>query len=508
MKGSQQNNIDIVYVLGGGSAWLNNEIRFSLRSIVKNLKGWRNIYIVGERPIFLDYTKIKHVYFPDKLYNNADGNIINKVLRACQIRDLSEDFLFINDDHLICKPIHVRDILPYHKGNMAKHENNPNYWHNFWRKRLKRTYDILKEKGLPTYHYDLHIPIIFNREKFIEAMSNFNYELGIGFTMKSLYGNFWYRDINYPIKNLKNTIFTHKSKKDIYTLFANSVFISFNDFGLNEDLKVCLKNLFPKQTKFETMKLQNDAKEAVVAWLDNPNRSYHEGVKLYVAIGKNKHLKSVIQKKETEALQDKISREMAKLIGRDPDNAYGENLKPSDFLQTKTLNINPHEKSKKNKANKESSGRPLIIYNPNERPEIDFDNLPDELKDNYLRIKELFPQMAKYHEQAKILKDSDKNNTKRRKLIESALLIEDEIKELWSSIDEWFSNPKFSGFDDDNTTKLDAIEISKLINKHRAYISRNKKKIIDDSLSEEKRDYFKKEIAKRENELNELTKQQ
>ncbi len=41
--------IDLVYILGKGSKWSDNEIRFSLRSIEKYFD-YRKIFIIGEKP--------------------------------------------------------------------------------------------------------------------------------------------------------------------------------------------------------------------------------------------------------------------------------------------------------------------------------------------------------------------------------------------------------------------------------------------------------------------------
>jgi hypothetical protein len=87
-------NIDVVYVLGTGSKWKNNELRFSLRAIEKNLTGYRDIYVIGENPGFLQ--NVIHIPYPDELPGNADGNIARKVLRACREKKLSDNFLFIN----------------------------------------------------------------------------------------------------------------------------------------------------------------------------------------------------------------------------------------------------------------------------------------------------------------------------------------------------------------------------------------------------------------------------
>jgi hypothetical protein len=64
--------IDIVYVLGTGSNWSDNEIRFSLRSVFKNLTNIGQIFIVGEKPAGLK--GFIHIDHPDEFPStNADG---------------------------------------------------------------------------------------------------------------------------------------------------------------------------------------------------------------------------------------------------------------------------------------------------------------------------------------------------------------------------------------------------------------------------------------------------
>ena len=40
--------MDVVYILGKGSVWKDNEIRYSLRSIEKHLTGFDRVFIVGQ----------------------------------------------------------------------------------------------------------------------------------------------------------------------------------------------------------------------------------------------------------------------------------------------------------------------------------------------------------------------------------------------------------------------------------------------------------------------------
>ena len=250
MSEKKSEPIDVVYVLGKGSRWHNNEIRYSLRSIQKNLIGYRNVFIVGENPGFT--TNITHIPHPDELGpGNADGNIIRKVLRACKRQRLSDTFLFINDDHFIIKPTHVKDIPPLHKGDMTTFSEGY-FKQGLWRKRLKRTRDHLVAAGLTAFHFDAHTPILFNKHLFPDAVSRFDYATAPGLTMKSLYGNVVYPGQEVPLTTQKVVIFKPKTIAEINQTTEQSYILSINDGGLNNSMRFWLQQTFPDPSKYES----------------------------------------------------------------------------------------------------------------------------------------------------------------------------------------------------------------------------------------------------------------
>ena len=176
--------MDLVYVLGSGSQWNNNELRFSLRSVEKNLIGVGKIYIIGENPGFLT-NKVIHIPHADPLNQNADGNMAMKIIRACQEPKLTKNFLFMNDDFIINKPMVAKNIKWMHKGDFKNRSEE--YWKaQFYRYRLRRTYDLLLALGLPALQYDYHAPMIFNKELFPKLMEQFDYKADIGYTFQTL----------------------------------------------------------------------------------------------------------------------------------------------------------------------------------------------------------------------------------------------------------------------------------------------------------------------------------
>ena len=310
MASQKQKSIDIVYVLGKGSGWRNNEIRFSLRSVDKNLKGIRKIWIVGEKPEFIK--NVTHIPFPDELINNADGNIIRKVLRVCQEKTLTDNFLFINDDHLVLKPVLANDIPPYHKGNMETFKKDF-FEANFWRGRLWRTKNILQQKGYPVLHFDCHMPIVINKHRFPEVMSEFDFENQTGYTMKSLYGNVVHPDAP-GLNGQKAVIFRPFLLSDIKDKVKNRAFIAFNDDGLKPPFKTWLYNNFPLQSKYEKTIGPQDPFFEIIAWILSEEKNFTAGCQLYDKFGKAKKVKKYFSKGESNARYLKLEHKIRELL--------------------------------------------------------------------------------------------------------------------------------------------------------------------------------------------------
>jgi hypothetical protein len=303
--------IDVVYVLGTGSKWDDNEIRFSLRSLRKNLKGFRNVFVVGAQPDFLQ--NIIHIPAEDVFDPalNADANIIGKVLAACADERLADDFLFINDDHLILQPMEVGEIPAFHKGNMLDYK--PQYWElNYWRKRLKRTMETLFLKGLPAFHYDCHTPILFNKHRFFEIMSNFDYASEIGLTMKSLYGNSEYAETGVFLTDEKRTVFKNYTLPELNERLLSCGFLSFNDQGLNKPLMYWLWKMFPEQTEYETNDIENRLIE-ICRWLES-DRDYQIGVQLFRKYLKGENILKMFEAGETTTTRKKLEYKLERTL--------------------------------------------------------------------------------------------------------------------------------------------------------------------------------------------------
>lgn len=305
----KKKQVDLVYVLGKGSRWQDNEIRFSLRSVSKNLKNVDNIFIVGEIPDFVKnciHVPCADIFDPAI---NADGNMAHKLLTICRRKDLSDDFLFMNDDFIINQPIAANKIPWLHKGDMAGQP--PSYWTSqFYRHRLKRTFDELNARGMATLQYDYHAPMLMNKHSFISVMEKFDYSRDIGYTFRSLYGNSLELPA-IPILNQKVTVFKFYTLEKINSKTFNINFVGYNDQGLNDSFKWWLIDSFPSKCKYETDRPQNKIFD-VYFWIKK-GKPYQDGAAIFRKYFKHKHLAEMFMDRETEYLRAKLNYKLMQL---------------------------------------------------------------------------------------------------------------------------------------------------------------------------------------------------
>lgn len=147
-------------------AMINEELRYTLRSICKNVPH-NQVWLAGYKPTWL-HGPIGFVAVPVPLgdkYIKAATNI----LTACRDERITPDFLLFNDDFFVMQPI--TDFQNQHRGPLIDHlrqlEESGDL--SSYYKGMKLTYDILRHEGFDDpLNYGLHIPMIINKKKWLE----------------------------------------------------------------------------------------------------------------------------------------------------------------------------------------------------------------------------------------------------------------------------------------------------------------------------------------------------
>lgn len=236
--------IDLVYVLGTGSPWDNNELRYSLRSIDTYLSGVDKVFIVGYRPKWL--TNIIHIPYYDH-FSCKERNIMIKLARACGHPDLSANFLHIHDDHFCLFPQQADQIPFWHGGSLQRLAKTVKP-QNHWRDAVLNTHNALTAAGLTENNFDLHYPMIFDKNLYPEIMDRYNWKEPRGFVVKSLYAN------TLKISGIRSPDLKINERlhyPGLLNRLNGRQWFSIGNGGLSGEFKKFIQALYPNKSSFE-----------------------------------------------------------------------------------------------------------------------------------------------------------------------------------------------------------------------------------------------------------------
>lgn len=223
--------MDIVYILGTGSTWQDNEIRYSLRSL-KHIDHDR-VFVVGERPDWL--TNIEHIPADDIYGSQKQRNALHK-LSVATMSSVSDDFILMNDDFFILAPT----IIEYaHKGTLDETLNG---------RATGRYLEAIKNTLVrfpDGFDYSLHIPFIYNKAKLAETIASCGEEPVL---LRSVYGN-----MHHVGGEQRNDVKLHTPRD-----FRLGKILGFGDFISTSDtvagdqgFRTWLHEQFPDPSNFE-----------------------------------------------------------------------------------------------------------------------------------------------------------------------------------------------------------------------------------------------------------------
>lgn len=195
------------------------ELRYSIRSL-QNIRNWNGeVFIVGDTEDWfskhitvLEATKVADKY-QDRNY---------KLLAAIGYKRIAQDFIYMNDDFYCVIP---SEVTPLYGGQLEDYTGT-----NEWATSKSNTKAYLESRGWTVRDYELHTPMLFNKQKLSDTLLNHP----DGLQIRSLYGNIYqiggkkYEDCKYPDNKL-----------------AKRKFISTRQFNPE------LEELFPSKSRFE-----------------------------------------------------------------------------------------------------------------------------------------------------------------------------------------------------------------------------------------------------------------
>lgn len=228
--------MDLVYICRNGD---NEELRYSIRSIEKNFPGQR-IIVAGYKPSWYcgEFIEVRDI-------GSKFSNIFNVMKYVAAHKDISSNFIFMNDDFFLLKPITRMPKLNggslLDKLNRYKELSGPVGTYVML---ISKTYNRLVKSGIANpVDYDIHVPMHFNKKKLLSIVD--------GKTLpRSMYGNIF----QVPGKEISDVKrYNHRSKLSVRSpqSIDNLLFISTDDKSFQELRVELLEEMFPEPSKYE-----------------------------------------------------------------------------------------------------------------------------------------------------------------------------------------------------------------------------------------------------------------
>lgn len=225
--------MDYVYICRSGD---NEELRYSIRSVRKNAS-YNNIWVVGGKP---DWYYGNFVEVPD--VGNKFQNIVECYKAISQIGSISNEFVLMNDDFFILKPVGVMPI--FHGGSlMEKIEryNNNGISNKYTRILLDAHKKMQKMRIKDPIDYDIHVPIVIDKTKIKEFID-------LSLAPRSFYGNMF----NIGGTNIKDVKVYNSKKMNFNSIvsYDDIAFLSTEDESFIKILPM-LDSVFSTKSMYE-----------------------------------------------------------------------------------------------------------------------------------------------------------------------------------------------------------------------------------------------------------------
>jgi len=228
--------MDLVYICKSGS---NEELRYSIRSAVKNLK-FDNLWVVGGKP---DWYIGNYIEVPQK--HGKYENLKHNAAAIVQSKEISDTFVLMNDDFYI-----IEQIDALHNFSGGRLIDKANLYDRLatnsrYTKRLFDTYEKLRKMGIENpIDFELHVPMIINK-------SGFRHGVKYDLLWRSMYGNIYEIESQHMEEDVKVYVNSNLNPKSYNISNLKYPYLSSEDKSFMKVYKTVLKNMFKSKSPYE-----------------------------------------------------------------------------------------------------------------------------------------------------------------------------------------------------------------------------------------------------------------
>jgi len=229
--------MDIVYFVREGDD--NEELRYSLRSLVNIPHG--TVHIVGYKPCWVK--NVNHI--PVEQTGIKNTNTTRNLYVAAESEEVSDNFILMNDDFFIMKPI--EEIPNLNRGYIVDVAEYYQQFNSPYFKGMVETHNYILSLGYKSpLSYELHVPMVMNKYNVVDMLDQYYFdapEVSI-LHKRSLYGNMF----NYGGETIKDV----KVYKVDGSFDEDSTFLSTQD-NIWDDSEIgrFIRTKFTEKSQYE-----------------------------------------------------------------------------------------------------------------------------------------------------------------------------------------------------------------------------------------------------------------
>lgn len=229
--------MQLVYILGTGSTWNDNELRYSLRSACLYYPH-TSVLVVGHRPAWL--RGVQHLLAHDP-YPTGVANVIHKLSWALHAGVLEDEITFMNDDFLFLKPLEG-DLPTYTRGTLADRVAQMDH-NNSYRVLHERCLSRLRSWGTAQpLDYGTHTPMRMRPTLMLDVVQRFGGS-GSAYPFRTCYGN---------LHKVPSTHLADVKMHRTWSLPSGKALVSMDDSVVHEPaFQAWVRRRFPEACAYE-----------------------------------------------------------------------------------------------------------------------------------------------------------------------------------------------------------------------------------------------------------------
>lgn len=238
--------MDVLYILGTGSKWEDNELRFSLRSLERFAQNVDRVFLTGDNcPRWVDHSHITYNQCSD--IGDRALNHIHKVRWTLQNTDIGDRFLLNYDDNFLMAPVDIEAYPFYFKSEELPDRTQTG---RAYRYSLINARKFLEAHGKPIKNFSVHCPCIYDKAQFLalEEAWKVAEEDECGIAVRSVLLN-WAEIKGEYMSDCK--LKTVKSKEEASLAIAGRPVFSIHDNSIENGVAELLTEMFRKPSRYE-----------------------------------------------------------------------------------------------------------------------------------------------------------------------------------------------------------------------------------------------------------------